>query len=394
MRGISRTSYFKSGGAEKFQGPVLGALSTLAASVLNASTLPVITNVDAVLNDIYNTNTAEIEPVSWIATNNQPSTQVLKNNLTKLLKNAAVPSLALVYFNIYASTENSLYVSIEYSKTEDFSEQTYSKGLTTAPNKSVAVFLDNLSPGQTYYIRIRARKVNSAQFSRYAPYTIVSNGLGGLTITDYLLKITTASSPTNGFFSGIYYINGQATYLPASGTGEWNGTYYSQGIATNLVNIPGLGWSGRIGDFQYYNAQLANGYFEGEWWYYGTLSSEFFFNGGNGWHHGLFYQDYVPFTGYYEGQWFGAGHLKPGLDAYGNGTTDQLMYYAGAPYTGVINTTYYINGEATTLGTGGTGTWNGQYYSGGAYVGDVGNPYDSGQTSSQGSRFSSGVTYG
>jgi hypothetical protein len=145
---------------------------------------------------------------------------------------------------------------------------------------------------------------------------------------------------------------------------------------------------------QYFYDKVAHGFIDGAWWYHGTEVNEFFFNGGNGWHDGMFFQNFAPFTGKYDGHWYGAGHYKPWLDDDGYGTEDGLTYYAGAPYTGTQGATYYLNGQPTTLGPGGTGTWNNQYYSGGAFIGNVGNPYDSGQTSSQGSRFSSGVTYG
>jgi len=368
MRGISRAGFLKTLGLEKSRGAATASLP----SGVDATRIPVVSGVNAVLYNPKNLPYGSVNPEANIS-------PALRSNLKSIAANSPKKPSALVVFTAYHAPNTELFVSVVYSRYSHFpSVEAKEKNSIIPSNSGVTFSLNDLSPGATYYVRTQARSLSTGISSVWSSTVIIN----------------TPVAPTNGVFGGGYYINGQLTSLAMNGTGEWEGVYYINGQATQLIEIDGFGWSGVYNGLQYYGGVVADGNINNKWWYQGIETSELFYNGGNGWFDGLFFQNFAPFTGRYEGRWYGAGHYKPWLDEQGNGTMDQLVYISGAAYTGVLNGTFYLNGQTTTLGAGGTGTWNGQYYSGGAYVGSVGNPYDSGQTSSQGSRFSGGVTYG
>lgn len=370
MRGISRSALFKNHGLEKSNG---AATADLPPGV-DATFIPVISGVNVLLYNPKNLPGGSVTPEPVLSAS-------LRSNLKAIAKNSIKKPSAIVVFTAHHAPNTELFVSAVYSRYSNFpSTDVKEKNLIVKSNSAVIFSLNDLLPGVTYYVKTQARSLVTGISSVWTP--------------DYPIVINVPSAPVNGEVGGVYYINGNATSLNLNGTGEWEGVYYINGQATTLVEIDGLGWSGVYDGLQYYNGIIADGYIDTKWWYNGLQTVELFYNGGNGWYNNLFYQNFSPFTGFYNGNWYTQGNIETELDDQGNGSIDDLMYVAGAPYTGTLNGTYYINGLATTLAPGGTGTWNGQFYSYGAYIGDVGNPYDADQTSGQGSRFSQGVTYG
>ena len=370
MRGIARASFFKPPTAEKSY----GAPTVTLPQGLENFEFPQVLNVNAVL---YNPKNLPYGGVAYSENTSAALTSIIKTRAV----NAPKPPAALVTLTACYKPNSSLFVAMQYSTHWGFNPAGVTeKNMIIPANSGVTFSLYNLSPATSYYVRVQARAIGEKKESAWMPSPTI--------------LITMPVAPSTGVFAGVYHINSEPTGLSLNGTGEWNGIWYVRGTPTTLVNTDALGWTGVYLGQQYFYGNVAHGFIDGAWWYHGTASDEFFFNGGNGWHYGLFYQNFAPFTGKYDGHWYGAGHYKPWLDGDGYGNLDGLTYYAGAPYTGTLGGTYYYNGQTTTLGPGGTGTWNNQYFSGGAFIGNVGNPYDSGQTSSQGSRFSSGVTYG
>ena len=369
MRGISRAGFLKTLGLEKSKGAPTASLPI----EVNAGYIPAISGVNAVLYNPKNLPHGSVIPEANISA-------ALRSNLKTIAANSPKKPSALVVFTAHHSTNTELFVSVVYSRYSNFpGVDAKEKNLIVPSNSGVIFSLNDLLPGTTYYVKTQARSLATGVSSAWTP-TIIIN---------------TPIAPTNGVFGGGYYINGQATTLSMNGNGEWEGVYYINGQPTGLVEVSGFGWSGTYNGLQYYNGELAHGLINNQWWRYGAAVSEAFFYGGNG--HltdGLFYQNYIPFTGRYNGEWYYKGVLKPMFNGQGYGNDGFFTYQNGDLFTGYLGGIYYVNGLPTTLGANGMGTWNGQYYSGGVYVGDVGNPYDSGQTSSQGSRFSQGVTYG
>jgi hypothetical protein len=370
MRGISRSGFFKNHGLEKSKG---APTSTLPPGV-DATFIPVISGVNVLLYNPKNIPYGSVTPAPILS----PS---LRSNLKAIAQNSIKKPSAMVVFTAHHAPNTELFVSVVYSSYNDFpSSDIKEKNLIIRSNSAVTFSLNDLLPGTTYYVKTQARSL--------------ATGISSVWTPSYPIIINTPSAPINGVFGGVYYINGHATSLSLNGTGEWEGVYYINGQATPLVELDGFGWSGVYNGLQYYGGNVADGYINTKWWYNGVESIELFYNGGNGVLNGLLFQSFSPVTGFYSGNWYTQGNIKPGLNSQGNGIINDIVHVAGVPYTGTQNGTYYINGEPTALGPGGTGTWNGQFYSAGVYVGTVGNPYDAGQTSSQGSRFSSGVTYG
>ena len=367
MRGISRAGFFKSHGLEKSRGATTASLP----SGVDATSIPVVAGVNAVLYNPKNLPNGSVIPEANISA-------ALRSNLKTIAANSPKKPSALVVFTAYHAPNTELFVSVVYSRYSHFpSVEAKEKNSIVPSNSGVTFSLNDLSPGATYYVRTQARSLATGISSVWTP-TIIIN---------------TPIAPTNGVFGGGYYINGQLTSLAVNGTGEWEGVYYINGQATQLIEIGGFGWSGVYNGLQYYGGVVADGYINGKWWYQGIETSELFYNGGNGVYDGLLYANYTPYTGAFDGVYYAQGQ-STALDQNGVGFANGLAYVAGELYTGPIDGIYYIDGQPSSLATNGTGTWNDQYYSGGAYVGDVGNPYDSGQTSGQGSRFSGGVTYG
>ena len=368
MRGISRAGFFKSHGLEKSRGATTASLP----SGVDATSIPVVAGVNAVLYNPKNLPYGSVNPEANIS-------PALRSNLKSIAANSPKKPSALVVFTAYHAPNTELFASVVYSRYSHFpSVEAKEKNSIIPSNSGVTFSLNDLSPGTTYYVRTQARSLATGISSVWSS-TIIIN---------------TPVAPTNGVFGGGYYINGQLTSLAMNGTGEWEGVYYINGQATPLVELEGFGWSGVYNGLQYYGGVVADGNINNKWWYQGIETSEIFYMDGNGWIDGLFYRNYAPYTGYYGGEWYIAGTLKSALNSVGDGFDGYFLYSGGKLFTGFLSGVYYLGGLATTLGAGGTGTWNGQYYSGGAYVGSVGNPYDSGQTSGQGSRFSGGVTYG
>lgn len=370
MRGISRSGFFKNHGLEKSKGAPTASLPPGT----DATHVPVISGVNALLYNPKNLPYGSVTPEPVL-------TPALRSNLKAIAKNSIKKPSVIVVFTAHHAPNTELFVSVMYSKYNNFpSSDVKEKNLRITSNSAVTFSLNDLLPGTTYYIRTQARSIATGISSVWTPASPII--------------VNTPIAPTNGVFGGVYHIDGEATSLSLNGTGEWEGDYYINGQVTEFDELDGFGWSGVYNGIQYYNGAIADGYINTKWWYNGVESSQAFYSGGNGFLNGLFFQEFAPVTGFYNGNWYTQGVIKPGLNPQGNGAIDDLTYVAGAPYTGTLNGIYYIKGEATSLSPGGTGTWNGQFYSYGAYIGDVGNPYDAGQTSSQGSRFSSGVTYG
>jgi hypothetical protein len=370
MRGIARSGLFKSHGLDKSYGPPSASLP----SGVDSSGVPVVVGVNAILYNPKNLLFGSVTPQADISSG-------LRANLKNIAKNSTKPPVAMIVFTAYHKPDAELFVSVIYSKYPNFPAiEVKEKNMIVTSGNAVTFSLMDLDPGATYYLKAQARSLET--------------GVSCLPTPASPIIINTPTAPQNGWFSGIYFINGEITSLNQSGTGEWDGVYYVNAQPTQLVNLPNFGWSGVYNYQQYYYGELAHGLIDDKWWRYGVLTTEVFFNSGNG--HltdGLFYRNYVPFTGRYNGEWYYKGVLKQ-FNTDGYGTDGFFTYMNGDLFTGFAGGVYYVNGLPTTLGANGIGTWNGQYYSGGVYVGNVGNPYDSGQTSSQGSRFSEGVTYG
>jgi hypothetical protein len=370
MRGVARSGLFKSQGADKSSGH---PTASLPAGV-DASSVPVVVGFNAILHNPKNLMAGSVNPPA-----NIPA--ALRANLKNIAVNSPRPPTAMVVLSVYYKPNINLVVNLLCSRSVNFhSSTTLEKNLTASANSGVIFSLNNLMPGTTYYLKAQAQSLEIPSVNSAFTSTIIIN---------------TPVAPTTGFFAGVYYIEGEPTPLNASGTGEWNGVYYVNGAATNLVNNSTSGWSGTYANQQYYNGALAHGLINGQWWYYGNVSTEQFFYGGNGhFTDGLFYQNYQPFTGQYNGQWYFKGELKPMYNGQTFFVSGYHTYYNGELFDGLLGGVFYVGGLPTTLGANGVGIWNNAHYSGGVYVGSVGNPYDSGQTSSQGSRFSEGVTYG
>jgi hypothetical protein len=370
MRGIARAGLFKGHGSDRSRGP---ASADLPAGV-DASGVPVVVGVNAILYNPKNLGFGSITPQANIS-------PALTTNLKNIAKNSPKTPSAIVVFTAYHKPSSKLYASVIYSKYVNFpSHDIKEKGLVVSSGNAISFNLDDLSPGTTYYVKAQARAVETNISSLPAPESPII--------------INTPIAPTNGLFHGGYYIDGQLTGLSIFGNGEYNGVYYINGQPTQLEQASEFCWSGVHQNLQYFCGELANGFIGDQWWYQGVHVNQLFYNGGNGVMDGLLYQNFNLLTGYYDGSWYSSGVVRPSLDSSGAGFVEELAYIDGAPYTGSLDGTYYINGQSTTLASSGTGVWNGVYYSAGAYVGDEGNAYDAGQTSSRGSRFSEGVTYG
>ena len=370
MRGITRAGLFKSHGLDRSYGP---PTASLPAGV-DASGVPVVVGVNAVLYNPKNLMFGSVTPQANI-------TATLNANLKNIARNSPKPPAAMVVFTAYHKPNSELFVSVIYSKYSNFpSNDVKEKNMIVFSGSAVTFSLSDLNPGTTYYVKAQARSVLT--------------GISSLPTPSSPIIINTPIAPTNGWFNGIYFLNGEITGLNMYGDGEYNGVYYIKGEPTNFVETAEYCWSGLHKGLQYFCGTLAHGLVDGGWWYNGIQTNELFFYGGNGTFDGIFYRNYAPYTGYYAGEWYVAGYLKSMLNSDGDGFDGYFLYSGGNLFTGFFGGVYYLNGLATTLGAAGTGTWNGQYYSGGAFIGNVGNPYDSGQTSSQGSRFSEGVTYG
>jgi hypothetical protein len=372
MRGVARSGLFKSHGLDKSSG---APTAELPAGV-DASSAPVIVGINAIFYNPKSLGFGSITPTANISA-------ALRANLKNIAVSSPSHPQVMVALSVYYTPNINLAVKLLYSRYSNFPGfNTEEKNIIVPANSGITFSLNNLLPGTTYYLKAQAASFETPSvIGEFAPNSPII--------------INTPVAPVSGLFGGFYFIGGQATSLNIHGTGEWDGVYYINGVATNLINHPTLGWSGVYNGQQYYYGALAHSLINDQWWYHGCAVTEFFFNGGNGIGlGGLFYQNFSVFTGVHEGVRYKAGLAAPELDLDGNGTIDQILHVAGMPYTGDLQGVYYINGQTTELGAGGTGIWNGQYFSGGVFIGNVGNPYDSGQTSGQGSRFSEGVTYG
>jgi hypothetical protein len=375
MRGIARSGLFKSHGLDRSYGPPTASLpSGNLPSGMDPDIIPVVVGVNAILYNPKNLGFGSVTPPANISS-------ALRSNLINIAKNSIKPPSVLVVFTVYYNIDTQLFASVVYSRYPDFpASEVREKYLRVSSGSSVTFSLTDLIPGATYYIKAKARSV--------------ATGINSLPSPSTPIVINTPVAPTNGVFGGGYYINGQITGLSVNGTGEYNNTYYIKGQPTSLVEISENCWSGTHQGLQYFCGVLADGLINGSWWKQGSPSSEVFYNGGNGVFNGIFYQNYSPFTGNYNFTWYSMGVAYPTLNYAGSGFIGQTAYQNGLPYTGNLDGQYYVNGQLTSLASTGTGVWNGQYYSSGVYIGSVGNPYDAGQTSSMGSRFSEGVTYG
>ena len=278
-----------------------------------------------------------------------------------------------------------------------------------AETGSITITANSLTNNTSYRIRVRATKyLDSGAISQTTPWVY------------YPGTFSTQAVPSgfSGFRNGVWYSYGEPLGLPPSGTGEYNGDYYIQGNPTGLNYVSGLGYCGILGGYTYINGQVANGrYFcpscssADLWFVNGTpLENLYFLNGvaidyvtistmgGTGNFGGVYYSNYQRYTGNVNGVYYNYGQATT-LNSSGSGTvtngSSTILYNNGQKFTGLVTNTgvFYVAGKATTLGPDGTGIIDGKYYFGGMYIGEVANPYDSGQTSSQGSRFSVGLTY-
>jgi hypothetical protein len=273
----------------------------------------------------------------------------------------------------------------------------------------ITVTANSLTNNTSYRIRVKATKyLDSGAIGQTTPWSYYSGTFS-----------TQAVPPGfNGFRDGVWYIDGDPSGLPPSGTGEYNGDHYIQGNPTGLSYVSGLGYCGILGGLTYINGQVANSrYFcpscsSADLWFVngGPLENLYFLNGvavdyttisaagGTGNFGGVYYSNYQRYTGDVNGVYYRRGQSTT-LNSSGSGTVvngnSTILYNNGQKFTGLLVNTgvFYVDGKATTLGPDGIGVIDGKYYYAGMYVGEIANPYDSGQTSSQGSRFSAGVTY-
>lgn len=279
----------------------------------------------------------------------------------------------------------------------------------TSKTGRITALVDSLTPGTTYTAKVSAIRYASggAEYSS-----------DGWAYSNSFLTLSVPSDFT-GLKDSVWYINGEpAAGLFNTGAGVHDGEYYIQGNATGFQYVPGLGWCGIWAGLIYIGGNVANGHYScssctsAQLWFVngGPIQNLYFVNGvaidytlataanGTGSFGGVYYSNWQPYTGSVNGIYYNYGQ-STALDSSGSGTVsngDTPLYYVnGQKFTGQDTSSgiFYINGVATDLGPDGTGVVDGKYYYGGMYVGEVANPYDSGQTSSQGSRFSAGVTY-
>lgn len=268
----------------------------------------------------------------------------------------------------------------------------------TPQGVTITTGLEGLPTGAELSLRVRAEEWTGDTLVKYSEW---------LDVTDTFTTLGIAPG-FSGLKDGVWYVDGEATTLPLSGSGEWEGVYFIQGNSTGWDFLPCLGWVGIIGGYLLINGVLANGtysctccadeyeYIPANTWFNGMQVPEFFSGYGNV--NDVLYQNYLPYTGPTENEYYIQGAITP-LDSSGSGYMDadgipETYHVNGVKYTGWLNgqNVYFINGKATTLGTDGTGIVDGKYYRNGVYLGAVGNPYDSSQA--PGTTFTAGVTYG
>lgn len=264
----------------------------------------------------------------------------------------------------------------------------------TLQGVTITIGLEELPTAVELSLRVRAEEWEGDTLVKYSEWLDADDTFTTLSV----------SSNFSGFKDGVWYVYGEATPLPLSGTGEWNGGYWIRGQATGFMYLSCIGWFGFIDGYLYIesspangklscsccdssNAYLNNNYFNG------LQVPEHFSGYGNV--NDVLYQNYLPYTGPTENGYYIQGASTP-LDSSGSGAIIEgdatILYENGAPVSGIKNETYYMAGRQTTLTGDGTGIWNGSYYRYGVYLGAVGNPYDSSQV--LGTTFTAGVAYG
>lgn len=299
----------------------------------------------------------------------------------------AFPSNPLSTSNVTSKLECYRITGQGSTKVFEFSQVMFEGGI-------VSTTIEGLPSGAEFSLRVRAEQGVGDNIFAWSEWLYLAGTFTTLSV----------SSNFSGFKDGIWYIDGEATTLPLSGTGEWNGEYWIQGQPTGFTYLSCIGWFGHINGLLYIESSLANGKFScsccGSDYAYlnnnylnGVEVPEFFSGYGNV--NDVLYQNYLPYTGPTENGYYIQGTVTP-LDPTGSGTITNgnttVLYENGTPVSGAKDNTFYIGGQPTTLTPDGTGVWNGSYYRNGVYLGAVGNPYDASQA--PGTTFTPGVTYG
>lgn len=169
-------------------------------------------------------------------------------------------------------------------------------------------------------------------------------------------------SAVSGSFDGAYYIGGVQTDLPESGTGFWNGVYYTQGQET----------------------ARADGYVAGRCYHQGLANVGDIDASGTGYcdSDGIFYISGVAYPGLGLDGSGVSGGIQYSCGQIVNGIFQGRCYSAGIDTEGVTNgtgycsfdSTYYLSGNpAPGLNSDGTGILasNGKYYVGGVLANGV-----------------------
>ena len=233
-----------------------------------------------------------------------------------MLRNAKLNTVDLTWTKLPPNLSGTSFNNCILENTTDFSavtslENTYFNGIYT------------LGEGSRLPSNVNFNNVTNADGINF--YGVAYTGLIADTyfVTQYLnygdsATATTLDSTGSGWWatggwdqSGRYYVNGQETTIPESGTG-WDSNssvYYIGGVATTL-DSNGTGWDSN--SFVYYLSGVATG-----------------------------------------------------LDSNGDGFWNEVPYYNGYVFTqGYLPTNgiYYIGGQATDLNSAGEGYWNGSWY--------------------------------
>ena len=275
MRGITRSALFRSNSRDRSFG---AATATLPVGA-NPEITPVLVGATVLLHNPKNLTGGSVTPATSMSNN-------LKANIRTAAGNMARYPIASFSCTAFAETDEDVHVSVVYSKNANFSGTVQEKTIDSPSGSGVVFHLNDLNPSSTYYLKAFARSKITNTPSIWTGSPIIIN---------------TYTTIANGAYAGGYYINSQLTTLSLNGTGEWNGSYYINGQITELVYSEDLGWSGLYQDRFYDHGQPSNGFVSGYWWYEGYQTSELFANHGNGMYQGLFFQNYVPYTGYYDG---------------------------------------------------------------------------------------------
>jgi hypothetical protein len=269
-------------------------------------------------------------------------------------------------FSAVTSLRNTRFDGFPIPSNVNFNNVTDAEGLQFSGSSYTGLI------GDTYFVTIN----NNGQ-EQAVPTPLNSSGTGWWASGGYYYQ------------QGAYYINGKESTLPESGTG-WDSsssgnsyqsnsdTYYIGGVATTLNESGTGGWNGSEGFLYYINGVLMpflNGNGSGP----DYTNNTYYINGE------LTYLDSNGF-GYWNGAWYVNGQVPDSTftgcvyDNMGN----PIGYFQNGNYlgsnvncdgTGLDNQYYYayvINGQPTSLSSGGNGYLNG--VDGDLYIGGQANP--------------------